>query len=153
MDAPQSLVTDAHRAHIGVPGPALSVTVREDEVRRLMASLDETDPRYGPETGVAPPYIAGSFGGGNFWVFDALPQRLMTQQEWKFSRNLRVGEELAAVSHIADIRERLGGRYGHSVIVTASTQYRDTGGELAAESLVTLVYFDPANTRGDGDDE
>lgn len=149
MDGPRSLVTADHRARIGVPGPAVAVRVREEEVRRLCAAMGETDPRYAPGTGIAPPYAIGSLGGsGMDSSFDALPQRLMTQQEWKLHRQLRVGEGLTATSRLADIRERLGGRYGHSVVVTTGTEYRDAEGSLVAETLVTLVYFDPANMEG-----
>lgn len=147
--APGSLLNDAHRARIGVPSPPVHVVVEPEEVRRLCAALGETDPRYAPGTGIAPPYIIGSLGGGGSWDFEGLPQRLMTQQEWKVHRELRVGEHLTAVSRLVDVRERLGGRYGHSVLVTGSTEYRDAAGLPVAETLVTLVYFDPSATGGE----
>ena len=79
-----------------------------------------------------------------------LPNGLLTQQEWKFTRPFKVGETLNAVSQVVDIRERLGGRYGHSILLTSSTDYYDDDGNHVAAALTTLTQFDPKRAQKGG---
>lgn len=76
-----------------------------------------------------------------------LPGGLLTQQEWKFSRPIRIGETLSAVSQVIDIRERLGGRYGYTVLMTSSTDYFGADGEHVAANMTTISQFDPAAAK------
>jgi hypothetical protein len=76
-----------------------------------------------------------------------LPGGLLTQQEWKFSRPFKIGEELTAISQIFDIRDRLGGRYGYSVLVTSGTDYYDADNNHVAAAMVTITQFDPNSAR------
>ncbi len=69
----------------------------------------------------------------------------MTQQEWKFSRPFRIDEQLTAVSQVSDIRDRLGGRYGYSVLLTTTTDYYDLNGGHVAAVMLTITQFDPAD--------
>lgn len=78
------------------------------------------------------------------------PGGILTQQEWKFTRPFRIGEELKSVGQVFDIRERLGGRYGHSVLVTTSTDYYDGDGNHVGASLLTVTQFDPARAGKGG---
>jgi acyl dehydratase len=140
----QSLITDEHRAFIGVKSEPVKVTVKEADARRMRDVLGDADARYADGTGVAPPYAIASLGGGRPGRMpQVLPNGLLTQQEWKFSRPLKIGEQLDAITQVVDIRERLGGRYGHSVLVTTSTDYYDAAGEHVCASLVTVTQFDP----------
>jgi len=133
---------------IGVKSEPTKVTVREEDARRMRDILGDTDPRYADETGIAPPYVIAMFHSGRrFGGVQVLPGGLLTQQEWKFTRPFRIGEELSAVSQVFDIRERLGGRYGHSVLVTNSTDFYDTAGEHVAASMMTITQFDPKAAR------
>jgi acyl dehydratase len=79
-----------------------------------------------------------------------LPGGLLTQQEWRFTRPFKVGEELKAVAQVIDIRERLGGRYGHSVLVTTSTDYFDADDNHVCASLITITQFDPKRAQQGG---
>ena len=145
----QSLITDEHRALIGVKGDAVTVTVKEEDARRMCEVLGDTDTRWAAGTGMAPPYVIASFGGrpSRNMPF-ILPNGLLTQQEWKFSRPFRIGESLQAVSYVFDIRERLGGRYGHSILLTTSTDYFDADGNQVGAALTTLTQFDPKRATG-----
>lgn len=150
-DVPEeSLITDQHRALIGVAGEPSTVTIREEDARRMRDILGDADPRYADGTGVAPPYILamissgpGRRGGG----VQILPGGLLTQQEWKFTRPFQIGEELKAVSKVFDIRDRLGGRYGYSVLVTSGTEYYDADDTLVAAAMLTITQFDPKSAR------
>lgn len=149
----KSLITDQHRAAIGQKSDPVKVTVKEVDAKRMRDILNDNDPRWADGTGIAPPYVIASFGGGrpgrNVQV---LPAGLLTQQEWKFSRPIRIGEELSAVTQVVDVRERLGGRYGYSVLVTNSTDYYDANGEHVGATLLTITQFDPKGGRR-GDNE
>ncbi|MGI8422655.1 MAG: FAS1-like dehydratase domain-containing protein [Chloroflexota bacterium] len=149
-DELESLITAEHRARIGVKSEPVTVTVKEIDARRMRDVLGDNDPRWADGTGVAAPYVVAAFGGRpSRNVPFVLPNGLLTQQEWKFTRPFRVGEELQAVSHVSDIRERLGGRYGHSVLVTTSTDYYDAEGNHVAAALSTLTQFDPKRAARD----
>jgi hypothetical protein len=148
-DEIRSLITDDHRATIGVKSQPATVTVREADAHRLRDLLDDKDPRYADGTGIAPPYVIAALGNAPRRDSpNVLPGGLMTQQEWKFSRPFRIGEELTAVSQVSDIRDRLGGRYGYSVLLTTTTDYYDAGGNHVAAVMLTITQFDPAGARG-----
>lgn len=144
----QSLITDEHRAMIGVKSDPITVTIREEDARRMRDVLGDTDPRWADGTGFAPPYVLAQMGGRPRGMVAVLPGGLLTQQEWKFGRLLKVGETLTGYSQVVDIRERLGGRYGHSVLVTSGTDYYDEAGEYVASAMVTITQFDPKRAQG-----
>jgi hypothetical protein len=148
----QSKITDEHRALIGKKGDATKVVVNEVDAHRMRDILEDQDPRYANETGIAPAYVIAAFGGRPRNVPFILPSGLLTQQEWRFTRPFKLGEELTAVPQVVDIRERLGGRYGYSVLVTSATDYYDADGNHVAASMVTLTQFDPKSGRR-GDNE
>lgn len=145
----QSLITDEHRAFIGRTAGPVELHVRAEDVRRVRALLDDNDPRFGEDTGVAPPYIIAVIEPAMPWQLlpRILPGGILTQTEWTFRRPLRIGERVFATHRLADIRDRLGGQYGYSVIMNIMTEYRDEAGELVATSLRTTMQFDPAQRR------
>lgn len=151
-DELQSKITDEHRAFIGRKSDPVPVTVREEDAKRVREVLGDTDPRWADGTGVAPPYAVATFQGaprrGGIGMPMVLPNAILTQQEWRFTRPLRLGEQLQAITQVIDIRDRLGGRYGYSVLVTTSTDYYDPNGNHVAATLNTVTQFDPASARG-----
>ena len=146
-----SLITDEHRALVGQKSDPMPVTVKEEDARRMREVIGDSDPRWADGTGMAPPYVIASFGGrpSRNMPF-VLPNGLLTQQEWKFTRPFTLGEQLEAVWQVSDIRERLGGRYGHSVLVTTTTDYFDAQGEHVAAALTTITQFDPKRAQQGG---
>lgn len=143
-----SKITDEHREAIGVKSEPVKITVKEEDARRMRQILGDTDPRWAEGTGIAPPYIIAAFGGGRPGrMVQIMPGALLTQQEWKFSRPIRIGEELTAYTSVIDIRDRIGGRYGYTVLVTNSTDYYDTEGNHVAAALVTISQFDPTAAK------
>jgi hypothetical protein len=144
----ESLITDAHRAFIGRESDPIFVTVREEDVRRMRAVLGDTDPRYAEGTGIAPPYIMAMMDQvRRAWGPGILPGRLLTQTEWTFTRPFRIGEELKAVAQVTDIRDRLGGRYGYSVLVSVRTDFYDAEGKHVAAVTALGTQFDPKSLR------
>lgn len=147
----QSLITDEHRAFIGQKSDPVAVTVKEADGIRMRQVLEDGDARWAEGTGVAPPYAIASLGGGRPGRMpQVLPGGILTQQEWRFTRPFKAGESLNAISQVADIRERLGGRYGHSVLVTTTTDYYDAEGNHVCASLVTVTQFDPKRAQDGG---
>lgn len=143
-DVQESRITDEHRAMIGRASDPIEVTPREADARRMRELLGDDDPRWADGTGVAPPYILAM-------LEPRLPEDLsprvlssgiLTQTEWTFSRPIRLEEPLQAVTRLIDVRDRLGGRYGYSVLVMFQTSYLTAGGEEAAASLRTITQFD-----------
>ena len=147
----QSKITDEHRAAIGRKSEPITVTVEEADARRLRGVLGDEDPRWAEGTGVAPPYTIATFPGTRRGATPSiLPGGILTQQEWRFTRPFKIGERLEATTQVIDIRDRLGGRYGYSVLVTTSTDYHDAEGNHVASSLLTITQFDPASARDRG---
>ncbi len=145
----ESKITDEHRAFIGRKGAPATVTVRAEDTQRLLSVLADEDPRWGTETGIAPPYALAMFqGAGRGSMPRILTGGIMTQQEWRFLRPFKIGEQLQAVNQVIDIRDRLGGRYGYSVLVTSSTDFYDAVGAHVAAILITVTQFDPGSARG-----
>lgn len=149
-DELESKITDEHRALIGRTSDPVTVTIREADVARLRTVLQDSDPRWADGTGIAPPYIIGTLPSGprRGMTPSILPNQIMTQQEWRFTRPFRVGEHLQAITQVIDIRDRLGGRYGYSVLVTSSTDFYDADGKHVAAVLITTTQFDPQAARG-----
>lgn len=145
----QSKITDEHRAYIGRKHEPITFTVREEDVRRVRGVLNDEDARWAEGTGVAPPYAIAMFQGGlrRGTVPQILPNSIMTQQEWRFMRPFRIGQELRGVTQVIDLRDRLGGRYGYSVLVTSATDFYDADDNHVAAQLITITQFDPAGAR------
>ena len=146
----QSKITDEHRAYIGRKSDPVSVTVKSEDAARLLSVLEDTDPRWGEKTGTAPPYVLGLLNSGprRGSMPSILPNGILTQQEWRFIRPFRIGETLQATTQVIDIRDRLGGRYGYSVLMTSSTDFYAEDGEHVAAILITVTQFDAATARG-----
>ncbi|MGK2966580.1 MAG: FAS1-like dehydratase domain-containing protein [Tepidiformaceae bacterium] len=145
----QSLITDEHRAAIGAKSEPYQVTVQASEAHRMRDVIGDGDVRYTDETGIAPPYVLASLSTGAPPVKlpQVLPNAILTQQEWRWGRPLKIGEKLTVVSEVVDIRERLGGRYGHSILVMSGTDFVDESGAIVAGTLTTVTQFDPSKRQ------
>lgn len=65
-------------------------------------------------------------------------QLIHGEQEYQYTRRLRVGETLTCTSRILDIREK-SGRSGPMTFVTTEVEGRDNQGELAFTGKSTLI--------------
>lgn len=145
----QSKITDEHREFIGRKSEPVTVTVKKEDAHRMRDVLGDTDPRWADDTGLAPPYAISMLQAGprRGSMPTVLPGAIMTNQEWRFSRPFKIGEEYHAVSQVIDLRDRLGGRYGYSVLVTTSTDFYDADENHVAAIVITITQFDPASAR------
>lgn len=149
----QSMITDEHRARVGKPTEPVRVKVRAEDAARMRDVIGDKDPRYADGSEIAPPYTLAGIGGGHPGMAPMiLPNAILTQQEWRFSRPFKIGEELDAVSQVIDLRDRLGGRYGYSILAMTSTDYYDLNGEHVAAVLMTVTQFDPKGLQQRGDE-
>lgn len=83
---------------------------------------------------------------------DLMPDSLLISDEWSFERPLRMGDELTLESRIADISERLGGRFGYSLYARMEVVMRDHEGNVVCRSGRTMMYYDAANARDGGEE-
>jgi hypothetical protein len=143
----ESKLTDEHRELIGRRSEPVAWVIDVNDVRRLRSLMQDQDPRWAEGTGVAPPYVLGIPGAARSESAAPaiLPNTILTQTEWRVLRPLRIGEPYQAVSQIVDIRERLGGRYGYSVLITSVTEVFDAEGNQAAATQSMWTQFDPAS--------
>jgi acyl dehydratase len=149
VEEEKSLITDELLAKVGVKVEGVTVTVREADAHRMRDIVGDKDPRYADGTGIAPPYIVAVLDtndGMRRVMPRVLPGGLLTQNEWTFHRPFRIGETLSTTHEVLDIRERLGGRYGHSVLLTFGTNFTDSDGVVVARASRMVTQFD--NTGG-----
>jgi hypothetical protein len=145
----ESKITDEHRAMIGQTIEGEPVSVKEDDARRLRQLLGEQDPRWSEGSDTAPPYILAVIESNSPMARmpRVLPGGLLTNQEWTFGRPLKIGEKLKPVSQVVDIRDRMGGRYGYSVLVMMGTDFYDESGEKVASTMRTITQFDQSGAK------
>ena len=149
-----SLISDEHRANIGRKSEPARHVLRAADVRQVREVLQDEDPRYADETGLAAFYALAileprpTMGLPPGVVPRILPGGVLTQSEWTVHRPFKVGEEIWATHELADIRERLGGRFGHSILIQVHSEDRDAAGELLAETGHTVTQYDPAGRGG-----
>jgi len=145
----ESLIGDEHRAMIGVKSEPKRHVLRASDVAQVRGVLQDTDPRFAEGTGLAAPYALSILEPRPTMdlppgaIPHVLPMGVLTQTEWTVHRLFRVGEELWATHEVMDLRERLGGRFGRSILVLVRTEFRDGAGALVAETSHTVTQYDP----------
>jgi acyl dehydratase len=144
---PQSLITDALRARVGVPTEPRDVTVTAETVQRLREAL--TNDPDAPDDGRVPP--AAVMVLESMRATAPLPDlpgsSLVTGDEWELRRPLRVGEPLRVVSRLADVNERLGGRLGHALFVRHEWEIDAADGQPVAFARRSMAYYHGAGRR------
>lgn len=144
-----SLLTDDVRAQVGREGPPALVTVSRRAVERTMdlyrgnhhGRLAEGDP--------VPGYVLVALQpeAESVAIPELMPNSLLISNELTVERPLRLGEQVTVQSRLADISERLGGRFGYSLYVRTETNCHDASGAFVARMSQTLMYYDPAAER------
>lgn len=148
-----SLLTAEVRALIGRATDPVTVTVSRKAVERaveLFGASREGVPGAGER---APGYVLSALEPepASLDLPNLMPDQLLIGNEWEFERPLVVGEELVLRTRIADISERLGGRFGYSLYIRSEVEVCDPAGELVARSFRTMMQYDPRNAR-EGDE-
>ncbi len=146
-----SLITDEIRALIGREGEPAPVRVSPDAVRRAVVNfggdLDAPLTEGDQVPGVALMNIAPFREEEELGLRSLMPASILVSNEFSIERPLRLGEEFKAVSRIADITERLGGQFGHSLYVRHEVEFRDAHGDVAGRTATTMMHYDPAGGR------
>jgi len=150
-----SLLTDEVRSYVGRETDPVTVRLTRAHVRRALLAVTGTADGLPDEGEPVPGFVLAALDGDTEQLAtpSILPSGVLSGTEWTFERPLVVGDELTAVRRIADVSERLGGRYGHSVYFRSEVEYRDATGAVVARSSWQNTQFDPAGARGDGDSE
>lgn len=150
----ESLLTDDVRALVG------KVTSRSVARITPQALFRASDTFYGhgwepvPAPGEPVPGItlgALEIESGGLHLPEILPSTIIISNEWQFERQLKMGEEVEVVSRIADISERVGGRFGYSLHFRTEVAFQEPGdGPVIARTVQTMMQYDPANASDDG---
>jgi len=143
--ADASLLTDEVRSFIGRTTDPVTVQVTRAHVRRALLAVTGSAEGLPAEGEPAPAFGLAALEGDTepLATPSILPSGVLSATEWALERPLLVGEELTAVRRIADVSERLGGRYGHSLYFRVEVEYRDAAGAMIARSSLQTTQFDP----------
>lgn len=150
----ESVLTDEVRALIGSEAAPMRVRVTPRLVQRAVETYQLRPQAYAEGDAVPGMVVVALQSEAEMVTIpDLLPNSLLIGNEVDFERPLRMGEELIVVSRLADIRERLGGRFGYSIYVRTENEFREPDGAVAARSATTMMYYDPAGGAGGEDGE
>lgn len=148
-DEDESMITPAMEAEIGKPGKPVEMQISRELVRRMAEALEEDDPALlaalesdeeRPEVPAWATFI--HFGRYRPRRLPGLPKRgLMAADEMTMLAPIHVGDVLTVVARVADIRERIGGRVGHSLFVDHEWTYTNQDGTEVARTRRTVTFF------------
>ncbi|MCC7364090.1 MAG: hypothetical protein IT303_06930 [Dehalococcoidia bacterium] len=157
MSMPEaSLLTPEIRALIGTGNEPVAVTITPAAVRRSMRAVfgEIATPTFAPGEEV-PGYvlIALQPEGDELPMPDLMPDKLEVSNEIDIVRPLRMGETLQVRSRIGHIAERLGGRFGYSLLIRMDVEFSEPGGAVVARFSFTAMQYDASaalDAPGDG---
>ncbi len=123
-----------------------SATITAEHVAAFADALGDRNPRYRGPGAVAPPTYPIAFMieamSGGMETFLELGLNFMTlvhgEQEFEYTRLLKVGETLSLVGRIGDIYEKTGSS-GTLDFVTLETEAKDEAGEVVFYSRNVLI--------------
>src|SRR5690349_10174565 len=113
----ESLLTPELRAKIGPAGRPVEVTITPVVASRALEVYRGIERRVEPGE-IASPYVllALEHEAEPVNAPAVLPLGLLSSDEVRIERPLRVGEALIAQSSLQDIQEHFGGRFGYSLV-------------------------------------
>lgn len=146
-----SLLTDDIRALVGLESETAQVAVTPTVVRRALETYGARPREFFPGD-VVPGYavVALESESPHVEAPAVLPRSLLISNDFSFERPLRLGEQLTVRERIADISERLGGRFGYSMYVRTEHEFRDAAGTLVATASRTMMQYEH-EARGESD--
>lgn len=149
--AEQSLLTPEIMALVGVPGEPHEAVVTAELVRRAIETTWGKSRRTRPDSDV-PPLVAHPLETDDLRrAFPpVLPVSILVGQEVSMWRAFEIGKRMTVTRRVAGVTERMGGRFGHSLLVRNETAFADDAGEIGV-ATITSMHYDPANGGGPGD--
>lgn len=141
----ESLITDAVRAQLSVASEPVPVTLSHELVRRVRETLDD---RSGDDDSVPQAVLCALESNLGLAPIAGLPDgSLITGDEWEWLRPFRAGETLMAVERLTDARERMGGRIGHTLLLSYEWRFSDTDGAPVAYLRRSIAHYAAAGAR------
>ncbi len=125
---------------IGKQSEPRTFEVREEDVRRFMEATEDPALRSGEPLRYAPPTFPTTFRQRppNLELDGSKMQLLHGEQEYSYTRRLRIGERVTCSVRVADIRERVG-RSGAMTFVVLETTGVDEEQRPVFSARSTLI--------------
>lgn len=148
----ESVITDEHRALIGIETKPGTHVIEAGAVRRFCDAVGITDPIYTnpeaaraaghPERPVPPTYWCSIMSPGGELKrpnFDHIGTRNMNGgTEYEYVKPAYVGQTLTCTMQVADIYEKQG-RSGRMVFTVLENIWRDEGGDVVTRGRLTGI--------------
>ena len=140
---PDSLLTPAMQAAVGLGGEPQTADVERGAIVRFARAIGDDNPAY-PD--VAPPTFLRSVGPAIPPLPDAetVPRVLDGGSEWTYHTSVRPGDTITFSATLESLVEREG-RMGPMLITTHRIEYTNQRGALAATQRNTLIRMGPAH--------
>jgi len=144
--------TMAEKSDIGKVGKPITIRIEAGKIREFAKSIKDANPLYDDENvaqaeigGVMPPptflvtLAHWDDGQGRPHVQMDLKRVLHGEQEFEYLKPIYAGDVLTAVTKVADVYEKTGGRGGKMTFVVMDTEFTNQKGEKVAISRGVTV--------------
>ena len=117
--------------------------VREEEVRRFMGATEDPALQSGAPLTYAPPTFPTTFRSSRHSIpgleLDGSKMQLLHgEQQFSYTRPLRIGEQVSCVTRVADVRQR-SGRSGEMTFVILEMEGMDSQQQPIFSARSTLI--------------
>lgn len=146
------------RSLIGLKGEAFTFDVEKRHILQFAEAIGDDNPLYVDEEYaaktvyggiIAPPTFPVAIGPGSGGDID-LPldynRMLHGEQEFIYSRPIRLGDRLYCQMKVADVYERQG-KSGKMQFLVLDTEMKDEAGEMVVISRTNIIYRSLANSK------
>jgi len=142
----------AEKSDIGKVGKPITIRIEAGKIREFAKSIKDANPLY-DDANVAQAEIGGVMPPPTFLVTLAhwddgqgrphvqmdLKRVLHGEQEFEYLKPIYAGDVLTAVTKVADVYEKTGGRGGKMTFVVMDTEFTNQKGEKVAISRGVTV--------------
>jgi hypothetical protein len=131
-------VIDRLRARIGVAGASVTAPVEAGHVRRFVEAIGDPNPRWTEE---APPTFLVALAPASLHLAEAEEYGkgwLNGGNRFEHFGPVRIGDEVTAVSRVADAYEKSGAT-GNLLFIIFETEYTNQRGEVVARLRGTAI--------------
>ena len=139
---PDSIITPAMQAVVGIRGEAQQAAVERGAVERFARAIGDENPLF-PD--IAPPTFLRSLGRAIPTLPDgeSVPRALDGGSEWTYGAPVRAGDTITFSTQLEQLIEREG-RMGPMLLATYLTEYVNQNGEVAATQRNTTIRMPAA---------
>ncbi len=139
---PDSIITPAMQAVVGVKGEAQQAAVERGAIERFAQAIDDENPLF-PD--IAPPTFLRSLGRAIPTLPDgeSVPRALDGGSEWTYGAPVRAGDTITFSTQLEQLVEREG-RMGPMLLATYLTEYVNQDGEVVATQRNTTIRMPAA---------